>query len=207
MKTLDQIRPTTLLIVTMALSAIPFLLVGLFKSSFYTVMEVAPYLIFHNVAEFFSIVVSFSIFGLGWYAYDQNRDQHSLFLSTAFLVIGLIDFMHTLGFTGMPALITPNQPNKASQLWVSARFFDASDFVASAFIYSNTAKRWLSKYSLMTLALAIPSAVFIAVIFFPEYIPATFIPGVGLTPFKKRSEYVIISLLVLAIFCLPETTG
>lgn len=200
MKGLDQIHHTRLLMITAALSAVPFLLVELFKSSFYIVMGVPHYLIFHNVAEFFSIVVSFSIFGLGWYAYDQNNNQHSLFLSAAFLVTGLIDFMHTLGFTGMPALITPNQPNKASQFWVIVRFFDASAYLASAFILSSGTKRWLSKRFLMPFALAIPSAVFITVIFFPDYIPATFIPGVGLTQFKKYSEYVIISILVLAIF-------
>ena len=101
MKKWAQISALPLLVTTAVLSIIPFLLVSFFRPGLYTIMNMANYLIFHNLAEFFSIVVSFSIFGLGWYAYNQNNDRHSLFISVGFLTIGLFDFMHTLGFTGI----------------------------------------------------------------------------------------------------------
>ncbi len=198
MKKLEQIPAIPLLVSTVFLSAIPFLLVELFKSSLYTVMVISPYLVFHNVTEFFSVMVSFSIFGLGWYAYDQNNDQHSLFLSVSFLAIGLMDFMHTLGYAGMPALITPHLPNKATQFWIAVRFFSASVFLISAFISLDSKRRWISKTPLMTCALVVSSVVFIAIIYFPDYVPVAFVQGIGLTPFKVNSEYVIIFLLVLA---------
>jgi PAS domain-containing protein len=198
MKRLDQTSPLLLLVTTIVVSAVPFLMVELFNSSLYRVMGISPYLVFHNIAEFFSVMVSFSVFGLGWYVYDQNNDRHSLFLSVAFLGIGLMDFMHTLGYAGMPPLITPNVPNKSIQFWIAVRFFSASVFLASAYIPSDSTSRWLSKASLMMGTLVISLVVFVAIIFFPEYLPAAFVQGVGLTPFKKISEYVIILLLVLA---------
>ena len=198
MKHFEQISPKQLLALITAISAIPFLAVKLFTSQLYSVVDISEYLVFHNVTEFFSVMVSFSIFGLGWYAYDQNRDRHSLFLSVAFLAIGLMDFMHTLGYAGMPPLVTPNTPNKSTQFWIAVRFFSATAFLTSAFVSSHSANRWLAKRFLMTTALAISSTIFIAVTFFPDLVPATYIAGSGLTPFKRVTEFIIIGLLVLA---------
>ncbi len=91
---------------------LPFLVVELFHSWLYHVMGIALYLVFHNVAEFFSVMVSLSIFGVGWFTYNQSKGRHTLFLSAAFLEVGLIDFMHTLGFAGMPDFITRNSASE-----------------------------------------------------------------------------------------------
>jgi len=187
-----------LLIGMAIISAMPFLTVELFKTQFNLEMETSAFLVFHNVAEFFSVMVSLSIFGLGWFAYDQSKDRHSLFMSVAFLAIGLIDFMHTLSYTGMPPLITPNTTNKATQFWIAARLLNASAFFSSAFVSSRSPSRWLSKASLMTATLTASAVSFVGIIFFPEYLPTAFIQGVGLTAFKVASEYAIILLLVLA---------
>ena len=162
-------------------------------------MDGGSYLVFHNIAEFFSIMVSLSVFGVGWYAYDQSKDRHALFLGTAFLAVGLVDFMHALGNTAMPAFITANSTNKSTQYWISARLLGASALLASAFIYPDQPVRWLTKRKLLAAALAVSALVFTGVTFFPSYLPATFIPGVGLTPFKVLSEYLVISFLLLAL--------
>ncbi|MFA7060241.1 MAG: MASE3 domain-containing protein [Pedobacter sp.] len=180
-------------------SLLPFLVVEFFHSWLYHVMDTSGYLVFHNSAEFFSVMVSFSIFGVGWFTYEQSEDRHVLFLSATFLAVGVMDFMHSLSYAGMPSFITPNSITKASQYWIAARAFDASAFLASAFIYPDRPHRWLSKGALMAAAVAIPALVFTGVTFFPNYVPTTFIPGVGLTPFKKISEYLIICLLILAL--------
>ena len=199
MKRFERVSPHQLLAGIAFACAVPFLAVELFKTQLYTVMEISSYLVFHNVTEFFSVMVSFSIFGLGWCSYDQNRDRHSLFLSVVFLAIGLMDFMHTLGYAGMPAFITPNSSNKATQFWIAVRFFGAAAFIASAFVTPDNRSRWLSKRVLLTSALAISAAVFSAIIFFPDDVPTAFVQGVGLTPFKVAAEYVIILLLIGAV--------
>jgi PAS domain S-box-containing protein len=180
-------------------SSLPFLLVVLFPARFHGVMDSSSYLVFHNSAEFFSVMVSLSVFGVGWYAYDQSKDRHALFLGTAFLAIGLIDVMHALGNAAMPAFVTANSTNKSTQYWVSARLLEASALLVSASVYPDQPRRWLRKRNLLTAAFAVSGLVFTGVTFFPSSLPATFVQGVGLTPFKVLSEYLVIAFLLLAL--------
>src|SRR5512142_1501007 len=89
-------------------SSLPYLAVVLLPAQLHRVMTSDSYLVFHNFAEFFSIMVSLSVFGVGWYSYEQSKDRHALFLGMVFLATGLIDFLHTLGNAAMPAFITVN---------------------------------------------------------------------------------------------------
>jgi len=177
-------------------SALPLFLVAALPGQLDLVMAPASYVVFHNFAELFSIMVALSIFGMGWFAYDQTRNRHALFLAAAFLAIGLMDFMHTMGNVAMPAFITENSTNKSSQFWIAARLFQALALLASAFISSATQSRWLSKGFLITSALLLSGLVFTGVTFFPALVPDTFVPGSGLTLFKKFSEYLVITLLL-----------
>jgi PAS domain S-box-containing protein len=162
------------------------------------VLAPASYLLFHNSAEFFSVMVSLSMFGIGWYTYDQSKNRHALFLSTAFLGIGLMDFMHTLANAAMPPFVTPNSTNKSTQFWIAVRLFQAVAFLVSAYVYSERPGRWMSRKVLLTSALLVSFLVFTAITFFPAYMPPTFVPGIGLTAFKKISEYLVIGLLCAA---------
>lgn len=181
------------------ISLLPFLVVKSFPERLYFVMEKTNYLAFHNVAEFFSVVVSFSIFGVGWYTYDQSKNHHALFLSTIFFGMGLIDFSHALTYSGMPDFITPNILTKASQCWIAARMFMAVGFLASAYVYPKSHSPYLSKSVLMLVNLGIPLFMIASITYLPEYVPVTVIEGVGVTPFKSNSEYVIMFLLCLSI--------
>ncbi|RJQ23274.1 MAG: hypothetical protein C4560_00970 [Nitrospiraceae bacterium] len=174
------------------LSALPVLAVVMFPSQFDRVIPAESYVVFHNIAEFFSIMVSFSIFGIGWYTYERSGNRHALFLSTAFLSIGLLDFMHTMSNAAMPAFITANSSNKSTQFWIAARLFQAAAFLASAYIYPERPIRWLSKKVLMVSAILLTGLVVTGTVFFPEYAPVTHIQGTGLTPFKKISEYLVV---------------
>ncbi|GFO62377.1 PAS domain-containing protein [Geomonas paludis] len=179
-------------------AGIPFLLLELFGSTLYVVLDVPSYLTFHNTVEIFSVMVSLSIFGVGWFSYSQSRDRHTLFLAVAFLGIGLMDFMHTLAYAGMPPLITPNTPNKSTQFWIAVRLFSAAAFLASAFVDERCRCRWLGRLPLLAGVLCISAVSFCAIVFRPDLVPDTFVPGVGLTPFKKGSELVTIALFALA---------
>ncbi|MDA3970966.1 MAG: hypothetical protein PF442_06425 [Desulfobulbaceae bacterium] len=181
------------------LSLLSFALAALFPSWFYYTMDSAPYLVFHNIAESFSVLVSLSIFSMGWFAYDQSKNRNALFLACAFLAIGLIDFLHTLSYAGMPELITPNSPEKSTQFWIAARMFAALAFLASGYVRPGSAGRFLSKGFLLAAAVAVAGVVFTGVIYFPSSLPATFVEGSGLTSYKIYSEYLIIILLILTI--------
>ncbi len=144
-KNIERWSPWTLLAGTFILSVLPLLIVELFPAQLKFVMEPAPYLAFHNIAEFFSIMVSLSMFGVGRFTYKQSQNRHALFLGTAFLAIGLMDFMHTAGMPDMPDFITPNFLNKSIQFWVAARLFQGGAFLASAFVYPGSPFRWLTQ--------------------------------------------------------------
>ncbi|GEM_PF-635562 len=190
--------PAVLPLLLLGLASLPFFLDRLIPALGHLTMEIRHYLIFHNVAEFFSIMVSLSIFGVGWYAYGQSRDAHALFLSGAFLAIGLVDFLHTMSYAGMPDFFTPNSPNKSTQFWIAGRLFASLAFLASAFVYRETRSFWLSKPFLLCIALSFSAYVAVAAIFFPTWLPTTFVEGSGLTPFKKGAEYLCIALFLAA---------
>jgi signal transduction histidine kinase len=191
--------PSRILATTFAAAALPFAVAMAFPFQLKSVMEISSYLSFHNIAEFFSIMVSLSLFGVGWYAYDQSRDRHALFLGTAFLAVGLVDFMHTMSNAAMPAFITANSTNKSTQYWIAARLLDASALFASAFVYPDRPVRWLTKRALLAAALGATAAIFMGVTFFPSHLPATFVPGAGLTATKVVAEYLVISFLIAAL--------
>lgn len=189
-------RTVPVLAGTFALSSLPFIFVMLFPAQLDKMLDVSTYVAFHNTAEFFSIMVSLCVFSVGWFTYDQSKDRHALFLGAAFLAVGLIDFMHTLSNAAMPAFLTQNSTNKSTQFWVSARLLDASAFLISSFIYPDTESRWLSRRFLVAAALAVTGLLFIGVISFESYLPATAIQGIGLTPLKRYAEYLVIVLLI-----------
>ena len=71
------------------------ILFGLYLSSLYN------YLLFHSLAEIFSIVVACGIFIVAWNSRRILDNNYLLFLGIAFLFIGALDLVHTLGYTGM----------------------------------------------------------------------------------------------------------
>jgi PAS domain S-box-containing protein len=202
-KRFNQLSPRVILAGTAIASLLPFLMVMLFPGQLHFVMDGVSYLLFHNTAEFFSIMVSLSIFGVGWHTYSQSRDRHALFLSAAFLSIGLMDFIHTLASAAMPAFVTPNSTNKSAQFWIAARLLSAVAFLCSAYIQKEGQNGWLkkavfSRTTLMMAAIVIPAVVFAGVTFYPSRVPDAFVPGTGLTSFKVYTEYLIVFLLCLA---------
>lgn len=181
------------------LSASVFLIVDLLPSYFYQVMNVSSYLTFHIISETLSIIVSFSIFGVGYFTYNQSKNKYALFLSCAFLAIGMIDLMHMLSFPNMPAFITPNDTNKGIIFWITARLVTALALLVSVYIYADTAKRWISKKYLVPTAIIIAVIIFIIGIYYPTSIPLMFIDGSGLTPTKIVLEWFVIVLMAGAI--------
>ncbi len=71
-------------------------LIGLYLSSLYN------YLLFHSLAELFSIVVACGIFMLAFNSQRFAKNAYMLFLGIAYLFIALMDLVHTLGYTGSP---------------------------------------------------------------------------------------------------------
>jgi len=70
------------------------LFTGLYLTSLYS------YLLFHTLAEGFSIVIAVSLFLIAWNTRQHTANNYVLFLSIAFLFAGLIDFFPHHGLQG-----------------------------------------------------------------------------------------------------------
>ena len=56
------------------------------------------YLLFHSLAEIFSIVVACSLFMIAWNSRQYIKNPYLLFIGIAYLFIGSIDLLHTLAY-------------------------------------------------------------------------------------------------------------
>ncbi len=164
------------------------LLIGLYFTSW------VNYLLFHTLAELFSIVVAMSIFIIAWHSRNFIHNSYLLFIGIAYLFIGLLDLLHTLSYKGMP--IFTDYDYYANQLWIGARYLESLTLVG-AFYYFNE-RRKINVYSLFSIYLLITAALIIS-IFVAKIFPVCFIESSGLTPFKKISEYVICVILILSM--------
>ncbi len=157
----------------------------------YFVVQAPRYLILHTLMEIASILVSFSVFIVNWEASKQIRNAHSLFVSTGFLTVAAVDTMHTLSYSGMPDLVTPNSVGKSVYFWVIARLWAVGVLWAAARIRPDSLGRH-SRSILLVVNLLACAAIFLVVTLFQDRLPSMYVEGQGLTPLKVALEYAII---------------
>lgn len=166
------------------------ILIGLYLTTLY------DYLLFHSLVEIFSVLIAFGTFAIAWNCRRFMDDTYFLFLGIAYLFIGGLDLVHTLAYKGM-GVFPGYQTNLPTQLWISARYMESiSLLIAPIFIGRNLRKSFIFAAYILTVSLILGS------IFYWRNFPACFIEGLGLTMFKKVSEYLISSILIVAIVLL-----
>jgi PAS domain S-box-containing protein len=162
-------------------------LFGLYRTSSYS------YLLFHSLAEIFSIVVACGIFMIAWNSRRFLDNTYLLFIGIAYLFVGGLDLIHTLAYKGM-GVFEGYGTNLPTQLWIAARYVESlSLLIAPLFL-----RRRLNVNSVF-LGYALATSLLLGSIFYWNLFPICFIEGVGLTPFKKISEYVISLVLFASI--------
>ncbi len=154
------------------------------------------YLLFHSIVEAFTIVVGTGIFFLAWNTRAMLDNNYLLIFGIAQAFVSLIDLLHMLAYSGM-GVFTDGGAGLSTQLWIAGRFLQAATLCAAPFFIGRRVRMsWiLAAYSVVT-------ALFIASIFSWGNFPVTYVEGVGLTPFKKISEFVLVGLFLLAAFLL-----
>ena len=161
-------------------------LFGLYLTSF------VSYDVFHTLVELFSVIIAFGIFIVIWNARSFLDNHFLLFLGIAYVFISLIDIAHTFAYQGV-GILTFFDPtsNLATQLWIAARYIQAlSLLIAPIFLTRKINIRLVSGiFSLVVIS------VFVS-IFYLKIFPTAYIDGVGLTLFKKISEYIISLILI-----------
>jgi PAS domain S-box-containing protein len=163
--------------------------------AFLSLSALYNFLLFHTLAEFFSIVIAFAIFVIAWNTRHIQHNRFFLFLGIAYLSVGFLDLAHTITYKGMMVWQTEDA-DTPTRLWIIARYAESlSLFIAPLFF-----SRGFRPYLVMALYALITGLLLWSV--YADVFPRCFVEGEGLTPFKKISEYVISAILVGAFFML-----
>lgn len=148
------------------------------------------YLPLHTGLETLAIVVSVSVFAIGWSTRRYHQRNNLLWVSILFLGVGIFDLSHTLSFEGMPDFISANTPNKAIHFWLAARTLAVIGLLGAALIPSTTRIQYKRLLLLVMITLVL---IHYLVLYRPEAMPVTFTPGQGLTTYKLMFEYGLIA--------------
>ncbi len=150
------------------------------------------YLLFHSIAEIFSIIVAFGIFMIAWNARRVIENNYLLFIGTAYLFIGGLDMIHTLAYKGM-GVFQGHEANLPTQLWVASRYLESFSLLFAPLFLGRRLKA-----NLLLIFYALVTCLLLGSIFFWPVFPDCFVEPEGLTPFKKISEYIISLILFLS---------
>lgn len=155
--------------------------------------RIPSYLLFHTLAELYSICIAFTFFVLAWHTKERNENPAVAVLGIAYLFVALLDLFHTLSYAGMDIFVGYSYP--ANQVWVLARFLEAGSLLGFSFV------RRLPKASLAPLValFGLYSLLGLASIFLFRIFPACFVAGAGQTPFKVAAEILVMLLLAGAL--------
>ncbi len=148
------------------------------------------YLLFHSLAEMFSVIIACSILIIAWNARRFMDNAYFLFIGIAYLFVGGLDLLHTLSYKGM-GVFTGYDANLPTQFWITARYTESIALLIAPLFLGQKLRANVVMFSYFVVVSFILGAIFYWNIF-----PDSFIEGEGLTPFKKISEY-IISLILL----------
>jgi len=154
------------------------------------------YLLFHASVELFTVCIAGAIFIFTINARKfMDRDRFILLLGMSYLFVGILDFLHTMVYKGMGVFST-DSADPATQLWISARYIESLSFLLCLVLAKRIPRldRILLGYSLVTIL------VITAII--TGWFPMCLEDGVGLTPFKIVSEYIIIGILLVTVVLL-----
>lgn len=156
------------------------------------------YLFIHTILEVLCIVLLTAIFLIGWNTRHLVKNQFFLVLAIGFLLTGFVDLLHTLSYKGMNILPVYGA-DKATQLWLVGRIISTAALLSAIGSLGKkeilSGKQWFMIFICFT-------AGFLLSIWPLKIFPVCYVEGVGLTPFKVYSEYLIIAMMVLAGFSL-----
>ncbi len=148
------------------------------------------YLVYHSLAEFFSVAVAAGLFLLAWNARRFGVSDFFLFIATAYMLVAFIDALHTLAYSGMGVFPT-HGTNLPTQLWIAARGLQAAALLAGPAFLARRVPLAPAVGGLVGI-----TGLLLLSIFAWDIFPVCHVQGEGLTPFKIVSEYVIVLALV-----------
>ncbi|RPJ78812.1 MAG: hypothetical protein EHJ94_08930, partial [Deltaproteobacteria bacterium] len=160
------------------------------------------FLLFHGLAELFSISVAWAVFFLVWNTRHVTDADSLVFVGIAYFFIGIVDLLHTLAYKGMGVFSSHWGANLPTQLWVLARYMESASLILFPLLFRKKIQP-----TLIFGCWAGATLLLLGTIFFWRVFPDCYIEGTGLTRFKIFSEYIICILLGIALMLLHIRKG
>ncbi|MBE7942062.1 MULTISPECIES: MASE3 domain-containing protein [Ramlibacter] len=152
----------------------------------------------HSVLEMAAIAIASIVFAVGWNAYGRRGRDTDAVVWLAFLAVALVDGLHTLSFEGMPAFFGPSGRGKAIFFFLAARLIAGLALLYLALPRRRALLTRMQAHLLLAITVALAVGVGAAGILLPGLRELFFVPGSGLTPFKKACEYVVVAINLAA---------
>ncbi|MFX0009272.1 MAG: MASE3 domain-containing protein, partial [Candidatus Hermodarchaeota archaeon] len=162
------------------------ILIIIFSTSYFN------YLLFHSLAEIFSVIIAGGIFIVGWNSRKYVDESYFLILGISALFVAVFDTLHLLAYEGLN-IFPEHGSNLTTQLWISGRYIQVSSFLFATLFRNRSISR-----NFIIISCTLVSIILLFLVFYGLF-PVCFIDGVGLTPFKIVSEYVIIILYAIVL--------
>lgn len=193
----EKLKLYNKLIITIVFSVFIYIIAAKYNNLFMEIVSVADYLTWHVIFEFGSILVSFSIFAVTFFVYEESGDLSMIILGCTFLAMGFLDAFHTFSFNGMPEFFISNTTaNRATTLWVLARTVGSLGFSMAVaipdHIRSNKPK---NIFALITIVFSV--LLFIIVTYYPDLLPQMHTADGSISRIKIVMEYIIILIMSL----------
>ncbi len=156
------------------------------------------YLLYHSIAELFSVIIAAGIFMVAWHTKYAAVNSFFLFIGIAYLHVGLIDTVHMVSYQGM-GVFPSYTANLPTQLWIAARALQSVSLIIAPYYLGG---RKIGALGAMFGFSAVTGVLLLSV--FTGVFPDCFIPGQGLTAFKKSMEYAVSTVFLAGIFILKR---
>lgn len=150
------------------------------------------FLAVHTTLEIASVVVAILVFAIAWHAHAQDRPGNIVLIGAVLLGVGLIDFVHTLTYAGMPEMLRFAGKPDATSFWLAARYLAAAGFLLVALRPWQPLQKPSMRHAFLGGVLFYVALVYGIGLFRVEWLPRLFIEGQGLTPLKVRLEYLLV---------------
>lgn len=188
---------TTALFLSILITCAPF-----FHNILLKLLNTTSYILWHNIFEFSCIIIAICIFCVSYYSYEQKQNFRYLFLGSMLLLMGFIDFFHTMSFKGMPDFFVPyTTSNRATTFWIIARLIGGFGLLAASIIPASLKIR-CKTVLFFIMPVLISLIILNLVTYHPDFLPQMYIEGKGLTEAKIILEVVVMLFMLIAIIAL-----
>lgn len=195
-------KPYIILLVLSLFFALTLAVAPFFKNSFAILINATSYILWHNIFEFSSIIISICVFCVSYYSFEQKQNLRYLFLGSILFLMALIDFYHVLSYKGMPDFLIANDTaNRATTFWIIARLIGGIAMLVPIAIPKKI-KFIINKRLFFIVPFLISLIILNIVTYYPWLIPPMYIEGQGLTNTKIILEVIVICLYLLGMFSL-----